>query len=1103
MQFRVLGEVGLVPDGGAFVRVTAPRQRALLAVLIVNANRTVSPSILADALWGDAQPRDPLGALQVLLSRLRVMLGAYGDRVVSEPGGYRLDVGPEETDLLLAEGLLREGRAALGRDETARAAVHLERGLSLWTGRPLEGVPDMEWATDAERRLRELRVSLVEARNEAYLLGGRHLDVLVDIEEFVAAEPLREQLREQQVVALYRAGRQVQALRVCDTLRRLLRDELGVEPSPAMAALERRVLDHDPGLLASDAGFMTVLPAWTAESLPFIGREAEYERVLACLAAAVVDGVRVVSVEGEPGIGKSRFLLHVAHRVADDVIVLPVDARDVFHPALRGVARVLAEATRRISDAELREIIESFPGVSRDIGRVRAGAAAMAAGRSPSRAVRDEELVQNVGPWIAALSAKAPVVLLIDDLDSVGTALLHVIWQLTTLPVPKRVLVVGSARERYDETSSTPFARTMTALERRHLLERVRLEPLEVSNIGTLLERLRISSRAEVIDRLHRLTGGNPFLLAETLSIASPEDVGEQWPTPPRVLDVVRQRTAELGRATAQLCDQACLFEDDFSVDVLAEVAGVGEAVVATLIDRAVAAHILQASSLNSFRFTHQLFRHALVADLSPQQRAEGNRRIASVLERIGAPPALLAAHWSAATGPDVPAKVLQYARAAGIEALRLFEPRTAIEWFELALGQPHGDRAERGRLLVDLAQAQRLAGDPRGNETLREAVDLALTTVDPELTIRLVGGITPDFSAPPGLPRGAADEFLAHALRVVTDDAMRSRVMGRQAIEVSFSDPDTAEGLADEAVALARRSGDAGVLAEVLLRRCSVSHAPHSLDTRRAVLEELATLDTRPTDIPIRYFGLAERMTSAIQAGDVQELERHEAEADMIAGRYDLPAIRWNAMVRHAWRAGLAGQLDHAEQLIGRARAFGTESALANASEVGLMQLGLLRWQQDRIPETQGAVRAAFDAVAETFPGVALVLARALAAEQSGHAEARSLLSTLAGDGFARLRRGPYWSTVLVLSAETACILDLPDVSAAVRDLLLPFADQVAFCGVWVTAPISYGIGVAMTGCRDPHAEELLEQAVRTSERLQGPTHAARARQRMSSARR
>ncbi len=663
MQFRVLGEVAVVDDQGVVTHITASRPRALLALLIMNPNRSLTYPTIATALWGDSQPEVPYAALQVVVSRLRNRLGSYGERVQAHAGGYRLAVAENETDLAVAQMLLHDGRAALDADDPTRACTHFEKALALWAGDALEDFPDLPFAAEGARRVRELWLDLIEARNDAVLRSGRHLEVLVDIDALVENEPLREHLRAQQIAALYRAGRQADALRASESLRVALR-ELGVEPSSEIVELERRVLDQDPTLLSAQSGAMAPLPAWTIETLPFVGRGAEYRAVLASLAEAVEEGMRIVLVEGGPGVGKSRFLLQIARRVARDAIVIPVYTHDVYSPAIYAFARALAEATFGLSDRELAMVVENVPDPQvREISRVREIARSLAEGLPVAQVVPEDLLLQGVATWTAALSAKLPVVVIIDDIEDAGDALLHVIWQLSTVRVPRRVLVVTSVRS--DRPPSSGLARTVAALGRRHLLQRIELRPLETGEIGELLERMHVEQVEQLVEPLHDLTGGNPFLLAETLSMASPERVVVEWSCPPQVRDVVRQRVAELGRATAELLALASLFSRDFTVDVLADAAGASVETVRSLVDGAVAAQVLQPSTLRSYRFAHQLFRHALVAEQTAAQSTEGHRCIALALERAGGSPVLLATHWSGCVGPDVSAKVAHYARAS------------------------------------------------------------------------------------------------------------------------------------------------------------------------------------------------------------------------------------------------------------------------------------------------------------------------------------------------------------------------------------------------------------------------------------------------------
>jgi DNA-binding SARP family transcriptional activator len=1096
--FRVLRGVGVVDDDGVVTDIAPRKQRALLALLILNANRVIDGSLLVDSLWGEMLPEHPSAALQVVVSRLRSSLGQCGNRVLSEHGGYRLDAGPAEVDVLRAEALLRDGRAALGTSDGGRAATLFEEALGLWMGDALGDLAEFPFARDAVHRLYELRFALLEARNDAYLIDRRHLEVLADIDVLVTSEPLRERLRAQQVVALYQAGRQADALRAAEALRKALRDELGVEPSTAMQDLERRVLDQDPGLLATEGGFMTPLPAWTAEVLPFVGREAELDMVLSHLAKAVEDGIRFVLIEGEAGVGKSRFLSQIARRVVRDAIVLPLHAHDVFSPSLLSLARVLSEATMRVSDDELRVMLEDVPEVPNDVERVRAIAATLLAGGSLHGLLRDEDLLWGMPRWIAALSWKAPVVLLVDDLDLAGTALHHVIGQLATLSTAKRVLLVATARGPVDQTSPS-LARIIASLERLGFVDHLDLTNLNVDGINQLLKQMHVAPHAELVDRLHGMTAGNPLLLAELLSLGPPERVGEHWTSPPRVRDVVLQRTAELGRATAEFLVQASLLEHDFTVELLSDIAGSSPATVQMLVDRAVEAHVLLPSTARSYRFCHQLFRQTLIADQTPARRADGHRQIACALERVGSPDALLAAHWVEASGPDVAAKVVQYSRAAGRDALRLFEPTAAARWFEQALAHLTDDN-DRGALVIDLAQAQQLAGDPNGLQTLREAVDLALATHDDELVLGIVQMVGPAWRLLPGIAAADTERLLARASSAARDDATRSRILARQAVTMNPWDPDAAERTAEEAVALARQSHNVPAIVEALLRRGSVSLSPSGVTARRSALRELLENPAYLPDVTTRYFALSTAVVCAVQAADLAEADRAGEEADAIAIQCDLAPMRWSAMLRRSWRVGLAGDLEHAEQLIGDARTYGYESAISGSIETSFTQLGFLRWQQDRIAEILPVARRVSERYSAHFPGAELVLARTLAEDADLHDEARAHLTDFATARFAQLRRGAFWSSALILAAETACMLDLPELGVIVRDLLLPFADQVAFSGVWVAAPIAYGVAVAMTGCNDPRAPRLFEQAAEIADRIHAPVLAARVHGRASS---
>jgi DNA-binding SARP family transcriptional activator/DNA-binding beta-propeller fold protein YncE len=246
LEFRMLGPLEVIRDGRP-LRLGGERQRALLALLLLDANRPVSSDRLIDALFGPEALDTASNALQVAVSRLRRLLGE--DVLLTRPRGYELCVGPGQLDLELFERLAGEGRAALEAGDALAAAARLRDALALWRGRPLADLSGLDVAQAEIRRIEELQLAAVMDRVDSDLALGRGQELVPELETLAAGNPLQERLRGQLMLALYRAGRQADALAVYRSTRELLADELGLEPSRAMRDLERAILEHDPALL--------------------------------------------------------------------------------------------------------------------------------------------------------------------------------------------------------------------------------------------------------------------------------------------------------------------------------------------------------------------------------------------------------------------------------------------------------------------------------------------------------------------------------------------------------------------------------------------------------------------------------------------------------------------------------------------------------------------------------------------------------------------------------------------------------------------------------------------------------------------------------------
>ncbi len=310
MQVRLFGELE-VEQAGAPVPVHGAKQRALLALLALRPGQPVSADRLIDALWGDGRVAHPVNALQAQIGQLRRTLGATA--IITSDAGYALDVGPDDVDASRFEQLVATGRRLFAEGETALASTTLGEALRLRRGEPLTEFAYSGFA-DAERaHLADLTVVAIETCAEADLALGRHGELIGELEALCREYPLRERLWELLMLALYRAGRQAEALRAYTEARDYLVDELGIDPGPALRELEARILAQDPSLAAAGPAGLQAVPAPLAtgnlrERLSsFVGRTAEIEEL-----SEAVRSARLVTLIGPGGVGKTRLAVEAA-----------------------------------------------------------------------------------------------------------------------------------------------------------------------------------------------------------------------------------------------------------------------------------------------------------------------------------------------------------------------------------------------------------------------------------------------------------------------------------------------------------------------------------------------------------------------------------------------------------------------------------------------------------------------------------------------------------------------------------------------------------------------------------------------------------------------
>ncbi|MFF1655471.1 BTAD domain-containing putative transcriptional regulator [Streptomyces sp. NPDC058255] len=317
LRFSVLGPVRAW-RGDDPLPAGSPQQRALLAALLLREGRTATAAELIDALWGDEPPSQALAAVRTYASRLRKTLGA--EVLVSESGGYAIRA-PREGALDLAQAQERAADAekARGAGDLCRARELLREALGLWDGEPLASLPG-PYAETQRARLEEWRMQLLESRLDMDLEQGCHAEAVSELTALTAAHPLRERLRELLMLALYRSGRQAEALAVYADTRRLLADELGVDPRAGLKELQHRILQADPGLAepsapAAEPAAAPVLPAQLPATVPdFTGRTSFVAELSDVLASAEGRVMAVSALAGIGGVGKTTLAVHVAHQ---------------------------------------------------------------------------------------------------------------------------------------------------------------------------------------------------------------------------------------------------------------------------------------------------------------------------------------------------------------------------------------------------------------------------------------------------------------------------------------------------------------------------------------------------------------------------------------------------------------------------------------------------------------------------------------------------------------------------------------------------------------------------------------------------------------------
>jgi DNA-binding SARP family transcriptional activator len=503
------------------------KPKAVIAVLLMHANEPVSAERLALALWGEEASRSAIKTVRVHVSRLRKALGDP-DILTTTPAGYRLRVRRGELDAHRFEDLVEDGRRALADGQPDEAAAILCEALALWRGPALAEVALEPFAGIEVARLEEQRLAALELRVQADLVAGRHREIVAELQRLVVDHPTREQLTGQLMLALYRSDRQTAALETYATARRILVNQVGVEPGPMLRDLHRAILEHDVTLLdqlsdtelppARDVNWRALPKSLkSAAASAFVGRDAELADLRERWTQMSGGGCVAVLVGGEAGIGKTRLaaaLAQVVHREGglvlygrcDEGLAMPYQP---FVEALRPYVGAIGRGRLRA------EIGELAPELGRLLPELRLG--------EPVRSDPESErmaLFESVAALIEAATLQQRTLLVLDDLHWATGQTLLLVRHLIRCERPLRVLLLCTYRETELDLGQ-PLAQLLADLHRDAAVELLRLRGLGQPAITTLLEAAVGHELDDHVSPLVQVladqTRGNPVLLARAV----------------------------------------------------------------------------------------------------------------------------------------------------------------------------------------------------------------------------------------------------------------------------------------------------------------------------------------------------------------------------------------------------------------------------------------------------------------------------------------------------------------------------------------------------------------------------------------------------------
>jgi len=868
---------------------------------------------------------------------------------------------------------------------------------------------------------------------------------------------------------------------------------------------------------ASDADVSVPLPGRLAfvPASGVVGRETEIATMTDAMKRVTTgEGREVVLVSGEAGLGKTTLVGEVARPAfADGACVLFGHCEEDLATPYQLFAEALGHYVTHANDAELRVHVDAYgPELARLVPQLVSRIPDLPPSKATDTDTERFLLFAAVVGLLVEVSREQPVVLVLDDLQWADKASLQLLRHLVAAEQPMRVLVLGTFRDS-ELSRSHPFVETLAALHRLRGVSRIELAGLDDTGVISLMEAAAGHSLAgTAIDLAHavyRETDGNPFFVAEVLRhlietgkiyqdaaghwVA--DDSLEQMALPESVRVVIGARVGRLGPDTERVLTLAAVIGRDFDLALLARATQMSEDELLDILDAAAAASLVrEVADTGRYSFAHALIQHTLYEELGHNRRARAHRQVAEALEDLcGDRPALrvgeLARHWFSATQPIDLDKAIGYSRQAGDAALAALAPADAHRYYQQALDlAAQADQADAlvgVDLRIGLGTAQRQTGDAAFRETL---LDAARRARDLNATDRLVAAALANdrgWATSSGQIDADKVEILETAVdRLAAGHPQRSLVVAMLCQELMYGSPlERRQALADEAVTLARRSGDDATIVRVLNAVMHPLGIPHLLEQSLRWSDEALQRAEQLGDPVLLFWTLAYRACYVPIVGDLAELNRCLSVAETLAEQLDQPILRWPNTLERAAAAQMAGDVDRSEELANRALQIGTDCGQPDAALIWASQFGAVALQRGDVANLIEPFEQ-FLADVPGIPSFAALLAVTYLTE--GRTEdARRALEPLVESEFD-LPLDFSWFGGTANCAYVVSALHDATSAGLLLERLTPFAHLVPYAGIQGTAPVSYYLGGLATALgRYDEADAYYAQAAAFTEQM------------------